>query len=146
VSSSSQAEPAKYRADVNTNASDLESISPKQFMAAKRPQTDVERITCLAYYLAHARGEPHFKTRDLTALNTEAAGSRFSNAAQASNNALNQNEFLAQAGQGKRQITPRGEAMVEALPDREAVTGALADIPKRARRAPRRRTRTRASS
>src|SRR5712664_747450 len=29
--------------------------TPKQFLFEKRPQTDVERIACLAYYLTHFR-------------------------------------------------------------------------------------------
>lgn len=113
---------------------DISQLTPKQFMTLKRPTTDVERIACLAYYLTYARDTLHFKTSDLTALNTEAAGLRFSNASQASNNAMNQNRYLAQAGKGNRQIAPRGEAVVEALPDREAVSAALAEHPKRGRR------------
>jgi hypothetical protein len=52
--------------------------TPRRFMAAKRPTTDVERVTCLAYYLTHARDTPHFKTKELTDLNTEAAGAKIS--------------------------------------------------------------------
>src|SRR5437879_2148026 len=33
----------------------------KEFLAAKRPTTDVERVACLAYYLTHAKNKPHFK-------------------------------------------------------------------------------------
>jgi hypothetical protein len=124
----------KHAGDINGVTADIAQMTPKQFMALKRPVTDVERIACLAYYLTHARATLHFKTSDLTALNIEAAGLRFSNAAQASNNAMNQNGYLAQAGKGSRQITPRGEAVVEAMPDREAVNAALADFPKRGRR------------
>lgn len=114
---------------------DVTGMSAKQFMAAKKPTTDVERIACLAYYLTHMRDTPHFKTRDLTELNTEAAGRKFGNATQAANNALNQNDFIAPAGKGTRQITSRGEAFVDALPDREKVTAALAEYPKKKRRA-----------
>lgn len=119
---------------VDPALADVTAMTPKEFMALKKPTTDVERIACLAYYLHHGRDTAHFKTKDLTALNTEAAGLRFSNASQAANNALTQNGYLAQAGKGNRQIAPRGEALVEALPDREAVTAALAEHPKRARR------------
>jgi hypothetical protein len=135
VSASSLASGMKHTNEIGGDSSDISRMTPKQFMALKKPVTDVERIACLAYYLTHARDAMHFKTGDLTALNTEAAGLRFSNASQAANNAMNQNGYLAQAGKGNRQITPRGEAVVEAMPDREAVNAALADHPKRGRRA-----------
>src|SRR5438105_12140293 len=54
------------------NRNSLEDVTPKQFLKMKRPKTDVERIACLAYYLLNARNQPHFKTDDLTKLNTEA--------------------------------------------------------------------------
>lgn len=114
--------------------SDLNGADPKQFLAAKAPTTDVERITCLAYYLTKIRKMQSFKTADLTALNTEAAGHRFSNAAATAKNAVNQNGYLAQAGGGARQITAHGERVVEALPDREAVAAVLSNAPKRRRR------------
>ncbi len=125
---------SNVRRDIDSEDADISSMTPKQFMALKRPTTDVERIACLAYYLTYAREVLHFKTTDLTSLNTEAAGLRFGNASQAASNAMNQNGYIAQAGKGNRQITPRGEALVEALPDREAVIAALAEHPKRARR------------
>jgi hypothetical protein len=121
-------------------------MSPKQFIAAKRPSTDVERIACLAYYLTHDRKTPHFKTNDLTALNTEAAAPKFSNASAAAQNALNQNRYLAQAGKGRRQITPLGESVVQALPDRDAVKEVLAKAPAKRARKPARRTKPRKTS
>jgi hypothetical protein len=108
-------------------------MTPKQFMSAKQPTTDIERITCLAYYATHSQGTPHFKTAELTGLNTEAALPKFGNSSQAADNAL-KNGYLAQAGKGNRQITVRGEAVVSALPDREAVSAALAAHPSPARR------------
>src|SRR3972149_5704868 len=62
------------------------SMSPKDFLLEKQPKTDVERIACLAYYLTHYRSMPHFKTIDLSILNTEAAQPEFANAAYSSNN------------------------------------------------------------
>lgn len=99
--------------------------TPKEFLAYKAPKTDVERITVLAFYLTHARGVAHFPTKDLSDLNTEAACPRFSNAAYTASNAMKKNGFLATASGGKRQISARGEALVNALPDREAVTVTL---------------------
>jgi hypothetical protein len=116
------------------NSGDLGT--PRQFMAAKKPTTDVERVTCLAYYLTHVRGKPHFKTPELIDLNTEAAGTKISNPAQATGNAKDRNGYLADAGGGNRQITTLGDAVVEAMPDRTAVKAAIDAAPKKPRRKP----------
>jgi hypothetical protein len=114
---------------------DLARTTPKEFVRIKQPMTDVQRIACLAYYLARARGIAGFKTLDLTKLNTEAAGVRFSNAAVATNNAI-LGGFLAAAGGGKKQITALGEEIVDALPDQERVKVTVATVKKRRRRKP----------
>lgn len=110
---------------------DIKSMTPRDFLKSKRPNTDLQRLTCLAFYLANARNTPAFKTRELTDLNTDAAGPKFSNAATTANNAVNQNGFLSHAGGGKKQITPLGEDVVNALPDQDAVARAVADAPKK---------------
>ncbi len=99
--------------------SENRSISPKEFMLEKEPRTDVERIACLAYYLAHYRDMPHFKTLDLSTLNTEAAQLKFSNAAFATENASKMG-YLVPASKGQKQLSAFGERFVRALPDREA--------------------------
>jgi hypothetical protein len=105
----------------------LEGIEPRRFLALKKPRTELERIVCLAYYLTHARSTPYFKTSDLTALNTEAAGGRFSNPSVTVNNATIQSRFFAPAGkEGKKQLTPLGEDYVRALPDFEAAKTVVA--------------------
>ncbi len=91
----------------------------------KQPQTDVERVACLAYYLTHYRDTPHFKTLDLGKLNTEAAQPKFSNSTYASNNALKMG-YLAPATKGQRQLSAAGEQFVTALPDRDAARSAMA--------------------
>jgi hypothetical protein len=108
--------------------------TPKEFLAEKEPTTDAERITVMAYYLTKARKVESFKTKELTDLNTEAAGHKFSNAATTAKNAINQNGFLAQATGGNRQITALGEKVVEAMPNREAVAAVIAKAPKRRKR------------
>lgn len=105
----------------------LDGMNAKDFLKAKRPATDVQRIACLAFYLTHSRNQPHFKTRDLTNLNTEGAGGKMSNAAVTVKNATNQNGFLAHAGKGQKQITGLGEDIVNALPEQEAVKKVIAD-------------------
>jgi hypothetical protein len=114
------------QSSVTSNTGLLNGQTPKQFLKAKLPKTDVQRIACLAYYLTHARNQPHFKTGDLTQLNTDAGGIRMSNPSLAVSNATVQNGFLAPVGQGNKQITGLGEDVVVALPDQEAVKTALA--------------------
>jgi hypothetical protein len=107
--------------------------TPKEFMRAKDPKSDVQRVTCLAFYLTNFRETPQFKSTDLTALNTEAAGPRI-NTSRAVNNATNQNQYLAAAGRGRKQITGLGEDVVKVLPDQEAVKAAELQSARRKRR------------
>jgi hypothetical protein len=109
--------------------------SPKNFMARKRPATDIERATCLAYFLTNERNTPAFKTKELTELNLEAAQPRFSNLSATARNAVSDG-YLAPAGGGQKQITAKGDAFVLALPDREKVKAALEALPKGKRRKP----------
>jgi hypothetical protein len=109
------------------------SISPKEFLRQKQPRTDVDRVVCLAYYLTHYRDTPHFKTLDISQLNTEAAQIKFANAAVAVNNAAIYG-YLSAATKGNKQITALGESFVEALPDRDAAREAVKTFRKRRRR------------
>jgi hypothetical protein len=112
------------------------SMSPKEFLFQKQPRTDVERIAALAYYLAHYRDTPQFKTIDLTKLNTEAAQPKFSNAASSANNAVKQG-YLVPTTKGQRQLSAAGERFVAALPDRDAARAAMnAGSPRRRTRKP----------
>lgn len=104
--------------------------TPKEFLAQKQPNTDVERIACLAYYLTHFRETPFFKTLDLAKLNTEAAHPKFSNAAYAANNAANSG-YLAPASGGQRQISAAGEQFVQTLPDRDAAKAVMTQARRR---------------
>lgn len=100
------------------------SLSPKEFLLEKQPRTDVERIATLAYYLTHYRDTPHFKTLDISKLNTEAAQPKFSNAANSANNAVKQG-YLVPSTKGQRQLSAAGERFVAALPDREEAKKAM---------------------
>lgn len=108
------------------------SISPKDFMLQKQPQTDVERVASLAYYLTHYRETPYFKTLDISKLNTEAAQMKFSNAAKAVDNATTYG-YLAPATRGNKQLSAAGEVFVRALPDRDAARLAMANARPRRR-------------
>jgi len=113
-----------------TTFADSAELSPKDFLFRKQPQTDVERVACLAYYLTHYRETRHFKTVDISLLNTEAAQVKFSNAAYAVVNATNTG-LLVPAGKGAKQLSAQGERYVEALPDRAAAKDILANARRR---------------
>ena len=95
-------------------------LSVKDFLFEKNPETETERMACLAYYLTHYMETPHFKTADLTRLNTEGAQRTFSNPAVAAGNAVRDGYFVSASRAGFRQLSALGERFVHALPDREA--------------------------
>ncbi len=109
----------------------------RKFMVAKRPQLDTERVAVLAYLLKHNRNTAAFKTGDLTKMNIDAGGRELSNPSAIARNAVRAG-YLAKAGGGKKQISPLGEMVVEALPDQVAVKTLLAEHKPKGRR-PRRR-------
>jgi len=110
------------------------TLSPKEFMLAKRPNSDVERIACLAYYLTHYRDTPEFKTKQLTDLNSEAGLPRIGNATRATDNAYG-SHYLIQGTRGNKRISALGEQYIQVLPDREAAREILhAGIQTRKRR------------
>jgi len=113
--------------------SEREEMSPKEFILLKKPHTDVERIACLAYYLMYYRNTQHFKTIDISKLNTEAAQIKFSNTTYAVQNATNKG-FLVPSTKGNKQISAVGEQYVQALPDREAANEVLKTFLKRSRK------------
>lgn len=92
-------------------------MTPKEFLLEKQPQTDVEKVACLAYYLTQYRDTPHFKTIEISKLNTEAAQRKFNNAAMAVNNAMSSG-YLVPSTKGQKQLSASGELFVQALPDR----------------------------
>ena len=113
---------------LETKFSDHQVISPKQFLLDKNPRTDVERVACLAFYLTHYRNTQYFKTLDISKLNTEAAQPKFSNPAQAVDNATKCG-YLVPGTKGNKQISAIGERFVQALPNRDAAR----DIVRRSR-------------
>ncbi|MCD4726458.1 MAG: hypothetical protein K8R46_02265 [Pirellulales bacterium] len=99
--------------------SNREELPPKDFLFQKQPKTDVERVACLAYYLAHYRDTRHFKTIDISKINMEAAQQKLSNTTYTVTNATNTG-LLTSAGRGAKQLSAMGERYVESLPDRNA--------------------------
>jgi hypothetical protein len=118
------------RAEASPPFSDRPDISPKEFILDKEPRTDVERVACLAYYLTHFLNTPHFKTLDVSKLNTDAAQPKFSNATVAVDNAAKLG-FLVPAVKGTKQLSALGEQFVRALPDREAAKAVRAKVRRR---------------
>jgi hypothetical protein len=118
VSAPSAERPVRERASAFQFSEDA-APSVKQFIHEKAPKTDVERVACLAYYVAHYRATPHFKTKDITLLNTEAAQRRFSNTAFSVENAT-KTGYLVPSIKGCKQLSAPAERFVELLPDREA--------------------------
>jgi hypothetical protein len=107
--------------------SEARDISAKEFIKQKQPRTEVERVACLAFYLTHYESTPHFKTIDISKLNTEAAQSKMSNPHVAVENATTAG-YLAIAVKGTKQISAAGEVFVQALPDRDAAKAAMANL------------------
>ena len=110
--------------------------SPKDFVFQKRPSTQIERVACLAYYLTHHRDTPHFKTTDISKLNTEAAQTKLSNPSYTVNDAT-RSGLLATAAKGMKQLSAMGEKYVEALPDHAAAKALTSTLKgRRSRRKP----------
>ena len=112
--------------------------TPKEFLLEKRPNTNVERVACLAYYLEHYRDTPQFKTIDINKLNTEAAQTKLSNPSQAISDAVKTGYLAAAAEKGMKQLSAHGGQYVEALPNRDAAK----EVKPRTSRRSRRRTNT----
>ena len=107
--------------------------TPKEFLFQKRPNTNVERVACLAYYLTRFRNTPHFKNTDINKLNTEAAQIKLSNVSYTVNDAV-KTGYLAIVAKGMKQLSAHGEEYVEALPDRNAAKEVKPRTPRRSRR------------
>lgn len=124
VVAGSAPQPTGQRSPPRVQIASREPPSPKDFLFQKQPNTDVERVACIAYYLTHYRGTKHFKTLDISKLNTEAAQRKFANPASTVNNAT-QAGFLAPVSSGMKQLAAEGERFVDELPDRAAAKAAF---------------------
>lgn len=109
-----------------------EELTPKEFLLQKKPNTDVERVACLAYYLARYRDIHQFNIIDISKLNTEAAKTKLSNASYVVSDAARAG-YLTAATKGTKQLSAQGEQYVEALPDRDAAKEVKPRTSKRSR-------------
>jgi len=118
----------------NQDTVTITELSPKEFISQKRPQSTVERITCLAFYLTHHRKTRTFNGADIEALNREAAGPTINRSRDMDN--ARRAGYLASAENRTVQIASKGEELVGALPDREKAKAVLTKYgPQRKRRA-----------
>ncbi len=93
----------------------------KSFLSQKRPENFYERVACLVYYLEKVKDKPEVGTKDITEANSDARMSRLTNPAVFVKHATHTYGYLTSLGKRKFAISARGEAVVEALPDRAKV-------------------------
>lgn len=112
-----------------SSGSDLNpsSSSPKQFIASKKPNTQYERVACIADYLTNVRNMPQFDNDAIIALNTEAAQPPIRNIGVIVRDTAHKYGYLSAGNGNNKQVTVLGEAVVAALPDRDAVKVAIAE-------------------
>lgn len=91
------------------------AASIKTFVLAKQPQTDVERILCLAYCFVHFLRRLEFTAADLASLNGEAGLPRLSNPSFAVRKAVKRTLLDCATERGRR-LTVYGEELVASLP------------------------------
>ncbi len=103
--------------------------SIKDFLVQKKPIDTYERIACIVYYFEKVQGVEGVKTSQITQGNKDARQAPFSNPAVFVNHAANRHGLLTAIGGRKKALSARGEAVVDALPDREKVNMALTDHP-----------------
>jgi hypothetical protein len=97
----------------------------KAFLGQKRPDSFYERVACLVYFLEKFAGQAEVSTKDITKGNSDARLSKLTNPAVFVKHATHTYGYLTPLGKRKFAISARGEAVVEALPDRAKVEEAL---------------------
>jgi hypothetical protein len=111
-------------ADAAPNSKDI-----KSFLAQKRPGSFYERVACLVYYLEKFGGKPEVGTKDITKANSDARLSKLTNPAVFVKHATHTYGYLIPLGKRQFAVSQRGEAVVEALPDRGKVAEANEKYP-----------------
>ncbi len=112
------------------------------FVSAKRPSDTYQRLACLAYFLEHHDNKTDVFAKDLTNANSDARQGNISNIVTFLDLATRRHGYFAAVGRGKKHLTTRGAAVVEALPDQAAVKSALQQhpLPKKGGRKQRKRS------
>lgn len=101
----------------------------KTFLAQKRPDNFYERVACLVYFLEKFGGQSEVGTKDITKANSDARMSKLTNSAAFVKHATHTYGYLTGLGKRKFAISARGEAVVEALPERAKVEEAQKSFP-----------------
>ncbi len=101
----------------------------KSFVTQKRPDGFYERIACLVYHLEKFQGKNEVGRQDIIQANSDARLSKMSNPTVFVQHATHTYGYLTSLGKRKLALSARGEAIVEALPDRAAVEQAMVDNP-----------------
>jgi hypothetical protein len=111
-----------------------QSMDARQFIKSKQPGTDSERVACVAYFLTNSEKKRHFKTGDVKRVAID-AGRPFAKPGVAVNDAATKYGYLASAGGGAKQLSPRGETVVELLPNKDRLKEFIKSNPLKKRRA-----------
>jgi hypothetical protein len=86
----------------------------RSLVDAKKPGTEMQRVTCLAYVLVGRDREATFQTRDISRLNNDAGLRQFSNTAVPVKQAR-QHRYLVAAPKNTLRITEAGIRLVEGM-------------------------------
>jgi hypothetical protein len=99
------------------------------FCKAKKPTDTYQRLACLAYYLERVENKIDISVKELIKANVDARQADISNASAFLAKATGRHGYFTKAPHGKKRLSSRGEAIVEALPNQEAVKATLKDNP-----------------
>jgi hypothetical protein len=113
----------------NIGAGQPITLDVKQFLASKKPSGFYEQIACLGYFIEKVQGQESFNTKAITETNTAARATKIPNPSLYLGDVVSKYGYMTAIGGGKKAMTARGEALVEALPDRDAVKTALENNP-----------------
>jgi hypothetical protein len=99
------------------------------FVTQKQPKDTYQRLACLAYYLEFKEKKVDLSGKDLTKANTDARQAKIANIADFFIKAEKRHGYFTEVAHGKKRVSARGKAVVEALPSQEGVKQALQKHP-----------------
>jgi hypothetical protein len=120
--------PGLYQAELATVQVSERPQDIKSFISQKRPLNNYERVACLAYYLERFKEMQDVGTKDIVEANMEARLPKMSNPTVFIKHATHTYGYLNSIGNRKLALSSRGEALVEALPERAKVDEALVNF------------------